>query len=80
MMERDPYLGRLVTGRIASGIVRVGDRVHGLRWHDNVCKPVEEGKVRYSLVLVIFVTSRDIELIMNLYVYQRLSYLFVYRS
>ncbi|KAG6553221.1 hypothetical protein Mapa_004955 [Marchantia paleacea] len=45
MMERDPYLGRLVTGRIASGIVRVGDRVHGLRWHDNVCKPVEEGKV-----------------------------------
>ncbi|CAM6121657.1 unnamed protein product [Calypogeia fissa] len=45
MMERDPYLGRLVTGRIASGIVRVGDRVHGLKWKDDVSQVLEVGKV-----------------------------------
>lgn len=52
MMERDPYLGRLVTGRISSGVVRVGDRVHGLRWQDDVSQVVESGKVRKVLDMV----------------------------
>jgi len=30
MIQRDAWLGRMVTGRIASGTVRVGDAVHGL--------------------------------------------------
>lgn len=46
MMEHDVYLGRIITGRIASGVVRVGDRVHGLRISDTSSSiPFDEGKV-----------------------------------
>ncbi|KAK9922667.1 hypothetical protein M0R45_031122 [Rubus argutus] len=45
MMERDFYLGRILTGRVSSGLVRVGDRVHGLRNKDSGVEKVEEGKV-----------------------------------
>ncbi|XP_043687502.1 50S ribosomal subunit assembly factor BipA-like [Telopea speciosissima] len=45
MMERDFYLGRILTGRISSGIIRVGDRVHGLRKTDSGVEKIEEGKV-----------------------------------
>lgn len=47
MMEHDVYLGRIITGRIASGIVRVGDRIHGLRITDGTSAsvPFDEGKV-----------------------------------
>ncbi|CAK9148425.1 unnamed protein product [Ilex paraguariensis] len=45
MMERDFYLGRILTGRISSGVVRVGDRVHGLRTTDSGVAKIEEGKV-----------------------------------
>ncbi|KAL8167078.1 hypothetical protein V2J09_008577 [Rumex salicifolius] len=45
MMERDTYLGRILTGRIASGVLRVGDRVHGLRSTDVGMQKIEDGKV-----------------------------------
>jgi len=45
MMERDFYLGRILTGRISSGVVRVGDRVHGLRNKDSIAEKIEDGKV-----------------------------------
>ncbi|CAN6482707.1 unnamed protein product [Victoria cruziana] len=45
MMERDFYLGRILTGRISSGVVRVGDKIHGLRKTDAGVEKVEEGKV-----------------------------------
>ncbi|KAF9588169.1 hypothetical protein IFM89_007858 [Coptis chinensis] len=45
MMERDFYLGRILTGRISSGIIRVGDRVHGLRHKGSGVEKIEEGKV-----------------------------------
>ncbi|XP_004505523.1 uncharacterized protein [Cicer arietinum] len=45
MMERDFYLGRILTGRVYSGVVRVGDRVHGLRNKDSGAEKIEEGKV-----------------------------------
>ncbi|KAK3025394.1 hypothetical protein RJ639_044649 [Escallonia herrerae] len=45
MMERDSYLGRILTGRITSGVIRVGDRVHGLRGTDSGVSKMEEGKV-----------------------------------
>jgi GTP-binding protein len=45
MMERDVYLGRILTGRIASGVVRVGDRVHGLRGIEGNSTPFDECKV-----------------------------------
>jgi GTP-binding protein len=32
MIERDPYVGRVATGRVVSGRVRVGDRIRALRW------------------------------------------------
>jgi GTP-binding protein len=32
MIERDPYVGRVATGRVVSGRVKVGDRVRALRW------------------------------------------------
>ncbi|CAK9316193.1 unnamed protein product [Citrullus colocynthis] len=45
MMERDFYLGRILTGRIACGVIRTGDRVHGLRVKDSGVEKIEEGKV-----------------------------------
>ncbi|GLT46942.1 hypothetical protein SLA2020_206680 [Shorea laevis] len=45
MMEKDFYLGRILTGRISSGTIRVGDRIHGLRSTDNGVVKIEEGKV-----------------------------------
>nr|POF19634.1 gtp-binding protein typa/bipa like [Quercus suber] len=45
MMERDFYLGRILTGRVSSGIIRVGDRVHGLRNKDSGVVKIEEAKV-----------------------------------
>ena len=45
MMERDFYLGRILTGRITCGIIRTGDRVHGLRVKDSGVEKIEEGKV-----------------------------------
>ncbi|CAO1946006.1 unnamed protein product [Urochloa humidicola] len=45
MMERDFYLGRILTGRVRSGVVRVGDKVHGLRSTDDGVQKIEDGKV-----------------------------------
>lgn len=45
MMEKDPYVGRTLTGRVSSGVVRVGDKVHGLRHTDSGVVKIEEGKV-----------------------------------
>lgn len=45
MMEKDFYLGRILTGRVATGVVRVGDRVQGLRNSDSGTEKIEEGKV-----------------------------------
>lgn len=45
MMERDSYLGRILTGRISSGIIRIGDKIHGLRINGSAVEKVEEGKV-----------------------------------
>lgn len=45
MMEKDFYLGRILTGRVSSGVIRVGDRVHGLRTTDSGVEKIEEGKV-----------------------------------
>ncbi|PIA35051.1 hypothetical protein AQUCO_03600006v1 [Aquilegia coerulea] len=45
MMERDFYLGRILTGRISSGVLRVGDKVHGIQHKDSGVEKVEEGKV-----------------------------------
>ncbi|KAK6142634.1 hypothetical protein DH2020_022982 [Rehmannia glutinosa] len=45
MMERDNYVGRILTGRIYSGILQVGDKVHGLHGTDSGIVKLEEGKV-----------------------------------
>ncbi|KAF2614150.1 hypothetical protein F2Q70_00008196 [Brassica cretica] len=45
MMEKDFYLGRILTGRVSSGVVRVGDKVTGLRNTDSGSVKIEEGKV-----------------------------------
>lgn len=45
MMEKDFYLGRILTGRVSSGVVRVGDRVHGIRKTDSGAEKIEEGKI-----------------------------------
>ena len=45
MMEKDFYLGRILTGRVSSGVIRVGDKVHGLCKKDSGVHKVEEGKV-----------------------------------
>ncbi|CAI0553580.1 unnamed protein product [Linum tenue] len=58
MMEKDFYLGRILTGRVFSGVVRVGDRVHGLRCTDSGAEKIEEGKVKY-LVLNAYFTQYE---------------------
>ncbi|WOG98703.1 hypothetical protein DCAR_0418047 [Daucus carota subsp. sativus] len=67
MMERDFYLGRILTGRIDSGVVRVGDKIHGIRGTDDGVVKIEEGKITKlmkkkgtSLVLVDFAGAGDI--------------------
>lgn len=45
MMEKDNYFGRILTGRVHSGVVRVGDKVHGLRNKDSGAEKIEDGKV-----------------------------------
>ncbi|KAJ4907348.1 elongation factor family protein [Raphanus sativus] len=45
MMEKDYYLGRILTGRVSSGVVRVGDKVSGLRKTDSGSEKIEEAKV-----------------------------------
>ncbi|PHT76719.1 hypothetical protein T459_20241 [Capsicum annuum] len=45
MMEKDPYLGRVLTGRVTCGVVRVGDKVHGLKNTDDGTVKIEEGKI-----------------------------------
>lgn len=45
MMDRDNYVGRILTGRISSGILQVGDKVHGLQSTDSGTVKIEEGKV-----------------------------------
>ncbi|XP_019083022.1 PREDICTED: uncharacterized protein LOC104700367 [Camelina sativa] len=45
MMEKDFYLGRILTGRVTSGVVRVGDKVNGLRKTDSGSEKIEEAKV-----------------------------------
>ncbi|XP_022874094.1 uncharacterized protein LOC111392913 isoform X2 [Olea europaea var. sylvestris] len=45
MMEKDNYIGRILTGRISTGILRVGDKVHGIRSSDSGVVKIEEGKV-----------------------------------
>ncbi|KAJ8568018.1 hypothetical protein K7X08_020740 [Anisodus acutangulus] len=45
MMEKDPYLGRVLTGRVTCGVVRVGDKVHGLKKTDAGTVKIEEGKI-----------------------------------
>ncbi|CAM8903561.1 unnamed protein product [Rhodiola kirilowii] len=45
MMEKDSYLGRILTGRVSSGVIRVGDKIHGLRSTDAGTEKVEDGKV-----------------------------------
>ncbi|KAK4769821.1 hypothetical protein SAY87_030353 [Trapa incisa] len=45
MMEKDFYLGRILTGRIASGVIRIGDRIHGIRATDSAIQKIEEGKI-----------------------------------
>jgi len=50
MMERDFYLGRILTGRVRSGVLRVGDKVHGLRSTDDGVQKIEDGKVCQNFV------------------------------
>ncbi|XP_078428306.1 elongation factor family protein [Wolffia australiana] len=45
MMEKDFYLGRILTGRILSGTIHVGDKIHALRSTDNGIEKMEEGKI-----------------------------------
>lgn len=67
MMERDFYLGRILTGRINSGVVRVGDKLHGIRGTDAGVVKIEEGKITKlmkkkgtNLVLVDYAGAGDI--------------------
>nr|VDD14324.1 unnamed protein product [Brassica rapa] len=46
MMEKDFYLGRILTGRVSSGVVRVGDKISGLRQTETgSSEKIEEAKV-----------------------------------
>lgn len=47
MMEKDNYVGRILTGRIYSGVLQVGDRVHGIHSTDSGTAKIEEGKVGF---------------------------------
>lgn len=58
MMERDFYLGRILTGRVRSGVVRVGDKVHGLRSTDDGVQKIEDGKVCQNIV-PLFLSNSD---------------------
>ncbi|KAL8507528.1 hypothetical protein ACS0TY_018177 [Phlomoides rotata] len=49
MMERDNYVCRILTGRINSGILQLGDKVHGLQITDSGTVKTEEGKLPISL-------------------------------
>ncbi|MBA0571795.1 hypothetical protein Golob_002169, partial [Gossypium lobatum] len=49
MMEKDFYLGRILTGRVSSGIVRVGDKIHGLRSSESGIEKIEEGKLVFPV-------------------------------
>lgn len=51
MMEKDFYLGRILTGRVSSGVVRVGDKVNGLRKTDSSTEKIEEAKVFLHIAL-----------------------------
>lgn len=53
MMERDFYLGRILTGRIARGVIRTGDRIHGLRIKDSGIEKIEEGKVCQHFYIIL---------------------------
>lgn len=57
MMERDFYLGRILTGRINSGVVRVGDKIHGIRGTDAGVVKIEEGKVCLSNLFLLLAPS-----------------------
>ncbi|KAI3670409.1 hypothetical protein L2E82_53875 [Cichorium intybus] len=46
MMEKDDHVGRILTGRSTSGVVRINDRVHGLRDSDSGVLKIEEEKTR----------------------------------
>lgn len=52
MMERDFYLGRILTGRICSGVIQIGDRIHALRNTDKGIEKIEEGKVISNITLM----------------------------
>ena len=60
MMERDFYLGRILTGRVRSGVVRVGDKVHGLRSTDDGVQKIEDGKVCQNFVHFFLLNSDHI--------------------
>ncbi|KAJ6795232.1 putative GTP-binding protein TypA/BipA-like protein [Iris pallida] len=45
MMERDFYLGRILTGRVSSGAIHIGDKIQGLLGTDNGVEKIEEGRV-----------------------------------
>lgn len=53
MMEKDFYLGRILTGRVSSGVIHVGDRIHGLRSTDSGVEKIEEGKVCGSIFVAV---------------------------
>lgn len=63
MMERDFYLGRILTGRVRSGVVRVGDKVHGLRNTDDGVQKIEDGKVCQDSVNFFLLISNNIFLL-----------------
>lgn len=54
MMEKDFYLGRILTGRVSSGVVRVGDKISGLRQTDSgSSEKIEEAKVCLYITLLL---------------------------
>lgn len=68
MIAKDDYVGRILTGRIISGVVRLGDKVHALRQagpedvkgvihadseDDKGVVKIEEGRVCDQILLVL---------------------------